>query len=88
MSKPRCVADNLRSGVDEFPDQGTTIISQHGMIAGYSAYIGLERSKNLAVIVLCNNFNWDDKVGHNLLLTLSRNFETVQSKMIRPGRFQ
>lgn len=61
--------------VDGFPD-GEQIHSLHGMIAGYSAYMGVEYEKGLAVVVLYNNFDWDDEIGHNLLLTLARNTPT------------
>jgi CubicO group peptidase (beta-lactamase class C family) len=54
-------------------ENGKTVIYQHGMIAGFSAYMGIEAESGLAVVVLYNNFDWDDKIGHNLLLTLARN---------------
>jgi CubicO group peptidase (beta-lactamase class C family) len=47
-----------------------TLIYKHGMVAGYSAYIGLNAERQIAVVVLCNNFLWREKVGHNLLLRL------------------
>jgi CubicO group peptidase (beta-lactamase class C family) len=50
---------------------GVTVYYSHGMISGYSAYIGIEPIANVAVVVLMANFNWDDKIGHNLLLRLS-----------------
>ncbi|CBL46053.1 Hypothetical protein HDN1F_24700 [gamma proteobacterium HdN1] len=43
----------------------------HGMISGFNAYIGFEPSQKIAVVVLRNNFNWEDKIGHNLLARLS-----------------
>ena len=53
-------------------DEGRTILTyKHGMVAGYMAYIGMNTEKRIAVVVLCSNFNWDEKVGHNLLLRLS-----------------
>lgn len=62
--------------IDEFED-GKRIVFQHGMIAGYTAYIGVEEEKGLAVVVLYNNFDWDDEIGHNLLLTLARSQTSV-----------
>jgi CubicO group peptidase (beta-lactamase class C family) len=49
----------------------TPIIYKQGMTSGYSAYIGINRSRNIAVVVLCSSFNWKDKIGQNLLLRLS-----------------
>jgi hypothetical protein len=43
----------------------------NGIMAGYSSYIGLETDKKFAVVVLYSNFNWQDKIGHNLLLRLA-----------------
>lgn len=40
----------------------------HGMAAGYSSYLGFCPDRQVAVVVLYNNFNWDDLVGGNLLL--------------------
>jgi hypothetical protein len=47
------------------------IIYMHGMVSGYDAYIGMDADTQSAVVVLCNSFNWDDRIGHNLLLRLS-----------------
>jgi hypothetical protein len=41
------------------------------MVSGYNGYIGLNVEKRIAVVVLTSNFNWTDKIGHNLLLRLS-----------------
>ncbi|MDX9980465.1 MAG: serine hydrolase domain-containing protein [Lentisphaeria bacterium] len=49
---------------------GEEIVFQMGMVAGYSGYLGMHRRSRLAVVVLQNNFNWRDEVGHNLLLRL------------------
>jgi CubicO group peptidase (beta-lactamase class C family) len=57
--------------ISESGDAHTTITYKHGMASGYSAYIGMNMSKNIAVVVLCSSFNWNDKIGHNLLLRLS-----------------
>jgi len=48
------------------------ITYKHGMASGYSAYIGMNMAKKIAVVVLCSSFNWNDKIGHNLLLRLSQ----------------
>jgi len=57
--------------ISEFGDDHTKITYKHGMTSGYSAYIGMDMSKKIAVVVLCGSFNWNDKIGHNLLLRLS-----------------
>lgn len=64
---------SLGWSVDEFNDGKTEIIFKPGMIAGYSAYMGIIQKTGIAVIVLCNTFNWEEYIGHNILLTLSRN---------------
>ncbi len=58
--------------IDYFDNKTYTITYKHGMVAGYSAYIGLNINQNIAVIVLYNTFNWNEKVGHNLILRLSK----------------
>lgn len=49
----------------------TQITYKHGMTSGYSAYIGMDMAKKIAIVVLCSSFNWNDKIGHNLLLRLA-----------------
>jgi CubicO group peptidase (beta-lactamase class C family) len=58
--------------VDDFDADHTRIIFQHGRISGYSAYLGVDLDRKIGVVVLANNFNWDDHIGHSLLLTLAR----------------
>jgi CubicO group peptidase (beta-lactamase class C family) len=70
VGEPKYQQLSLGWEVDAFLDKGGTVIYQHGMIAGYSAYMGIVPEKNIAVIVLYNNFDWDDEIGHNLLLNL------------------
>jgi CubicO group peptidase (beta-lactamase class C family) len=71
FGKPQLHAVSLGWDIDEFEDN-ERIIFQHGMIAGFTAYLGIEQEKRLAVVVLYNNFDWDDQIGHTLLLTLAR----------------
>jgi len=54
-----------------FDNGRVTLLYKHGMVSGYNSYIGLNVNKRIAVVVLSSNFNWDDKIGHNLLLRLS-----------------
>ena len=56
--------------VDDFG--GQTITFQIGVVAGYTSYIGLDVEKRTAVVVLQNSFNWDNTVGHKLLLRLAQ----------------
>lgn len=51
---------------------GEEIAFQIGMIAGFAGYVGLHRASGVAVVVLQNNFNWSDRIGHNLVLRLAR----------------
>ena len=63
------------------PGNGHMVITyKHGMTSGYSAYIGMNMSKKIAVVVLCSSFNWNDKIGHNLLLRLSGSSEHLSSQ--------
>lgn len=57
---------------DFLPHYNKHLYYYHGMIAGFNSYIGFEPDSQVAVVVLRNNFNWDDVVGHNLLLRLSQ----------------
>jgi len=57
--------------INRFNDGRVTLTFKDGMVSGYCSYIGLNRDARVAVVVLNNKFNWDDRVGHNLLLRLS-----------------
>lgn len=67
--------------VDYLSQYNTTLYYYHGMISGFNCYIGFEPETKIGVVVLMNNFNWDDVVGHNLLLTLSRHNKLRKSKV-------
>ena len=45
---------------------------KQGVMAGYTGYLGMDTEAHIAVVVLYNTFSWDEKVGHNLVLRLSR----------------
>lgn len=49
---------------------GFTITYQVGYVSGYSCYIGLDRNNRTAVVVLQNSLNWQESIGHRLLLRL------------------
>jgi CubicO group peptidase (beta-lactamase class C family) len=51
--------------------QNIRVLSKHGMVNGYSAYIGISPDTRAAVVALVNNFNWNEKVGHSLLLRIA-----------------
>lgn len=55
--------------VQSFHDKPLTF--KVGMVSGYCAYIGLEPESRVAVVVLSSRFDWDERVGQNLLLRLS-----------------
>lgn len=57
--------------VNYYDNDRVTLLYKHGMVSGYNGYIGLNVEKRIAVVVLTSNFNWTDKIGHNLLLRLS-----------------
>jgi CubicO group peptidase (beta-lactamase class C family) len=57
--------------INHYPEWGANIQYMNGVMAGFSSYLGLETDKKLAVVVLYSNFNWQDKIGHNLLLRLA-----------------
>jgi hypothetical protein len=59
--------------VKEFKDYKIRIHYKYGVIAGFSSYIGINTKTNDAIIVLKNNFNWKDEIGHNILLKLGIN---------------
>ncbi len=58
-----------------------TLHYKHGMTSGYSAYVGMNIKDRLAVVVMLADFEWDDKVGHNLLLRLSEAKEPEPDKL-------
>jgi len=58
--------------VNHLDHDRVTLYYKYGMVSGYNAYIGLDLEKRIAVVVLSSNFNWKDKIGHNLLLRLSK----------------
>lgn len=58
--------------VDYLPKYDTHLYYYHGMVSGFNCYIGFEPRTEVAVVVLRNNFNWGDVVGHNLLLRLAQ----------------
>ncbi len=68
--------------VDYLSEYGTYLYYYHGMISGFNCYIGFEPVSQVAVVVLRNNFNWEDVVGHNLLLRLSRYVSYKKSNII------
>ena len=59
--------------VKKFKEYRTTIHYKYGVIAGFSCYIGMNTKTNDAIVVLKNNFNWKDEIGHNILLRLDKN---------------
>lgn len=51
---------------------GHEIIHQIGFSGGFSAYIGMDPLNRSAVVVLQNSLNWEEAVGHRLLLRMAR----------------
>ncbi|MES2018977.1 MAG: serine hydrolase [Pseudomonadota bacterium] len=51
---------------------GRKITYQIGLVAGYTAYLGMDVANKTTVVVLQNNFNWTNRIGHRLLLRMAR----------------
>jgi CubicO group peptidase (beta-lactamase class C family) len=51
---------------------GRKITYQVGLVAGYTAYMGMDVQNKTTVVVLQNNFNWNNRIGHRLLLRMAR----------------
>ncbi|ENF8881694.1 beta-lactamase family protein, partial [Escherichia coli] len=49
------------------------ITYQVGYIGGYSSFIGFDKEKGNAVVVLQNTFNWSNYIGIALLMDMARN---------------
>jgi CubicO group peptidase (beta-lactamase class C family) len=71
--------------INRFNDGRVTLTFKDGMVSGYRGYIGLSRDARVAVVVLSNKFNWDDRVGHNLLLRLSGAYAAGEPKLAQTG---
>jgi CubicO group peptidase (beta-lactamase class C family) len=54
-----------------YHDGQQIITFKDGVVSGYRAYLGMDLKARVAVVVLNNKFNWDDRIAHNLLLRLS-----------------
>ncbi len=50
---------------------GQTILYQSGFIGGYSSYIGMDIQHKNAIVVLQNSFNWQNDIGHRMLLRMA-----------------
>lgn len=57
--------------VKYFPQYNKYIYYKYGLIAGFSCYMGMELNNKTAIVVLKNNFNWEDKIGHEILLKMA-----------------
>ncbi|UZR29802.1 serine hydrolase domain-containing protein [Methylococcus mesophilus] len=57
-----------------------TVVYKHGLIAGYTSYVGMQPVHKVAVVALQNSFNWKDRVGHNLLLCLASRYAAAGSE--------
>ena len=50
--------------------EGEPISYQIGIVAGYTSYLGIDVLHKTAAVIIQNSFNWDNSVGHRLLLDL------------------
>lgn len=75
MQKPRVSVSGekyaLGWSIENCSYDNIQILYKHGMVSGYSAYIGFNPGTRTAVVALYNSFNWDEKIAHNLLVRLS-----------------
>ena len=58
--------------IEHIPSANVDLYYSHGMISGFNCYLGFEPKSKSAIVVLRNNFNWRDTIGHQLLLRLSQ----------------
>jgi len=66
---------------------GETITYQIGIVAGYTSYLGIDLARHTAVVVLQNAFNWDNSVGHKILLRLAHIAPAEElTPAVRPAR--
>ena len=61
---------------------GRKITYQIGLVAGYTAYLGMDVANKTTVVVLQNNFNWNNRIGHRLLLRLARAHDEQQARRV------
>jgi hypothetical protein len=47
------------------------LLVKEGVLSGYRAFMGLHLETHVAVVVLSNEFDWDERVGASLLLRIS-----------------
>jgi len=66
-------------------DDRLKVTYKQGVIAGYSAYIGLSAESGIGVVVLYNTFSWDEEVGHNLILRLARGLAPARAAVCAEG---
>jgi CubicO group peptidase (beta-lactamase class C family) len=66
----REISHGIAWNIEDIDDQRITY--QVGLVAGYTAYLGLDTKQHTAVVVLQNSFNWQDRVGRTLLTRLRR----------------
>lgn len=78
MSK-NTTAPAIQWVVDLF--DGQKITHQVGMVSGYTAYVGVDAERKIAVVVLQNTFNWTDKIGHKLLRRLAAHYDAKQPSL-------
>lgn len=50
---------------------GQSLLYQSGFIGGFASYIGMDIRHKTAIVVLQNSFNWDNDIGHRMLLRLA-----------------
>ncbi len=65
---------------------GHKITYQIGLVAGYTAYIGIDVACKTSVVVLQNNFNWTNHVGHRLLMRMAPGCKPAPQPLLSAAR--
>ncbi|WP_417760519.1 serine hydrolase domain-containing protein [Shewanella sp.] len=70
-------ADSVGLGWLSNDIDGEQILYQSGFIGGFSSYIGMDKRLNTAVVVLQNSFNWNNNIGHRMLLRMAKSHDAL-----------
>ncbi len=73
----------LRNEID-----GEQILYQSGFIGGFSSYIGMDQRLKTAVVVLQNSFNWNNNIGHRMLLRMAKSSDALACQTPIPAHEQ
>jgi len=66
--------------VEYIKEYDINLYYKYGVIAGFSCYMGMELDSKTAIVVLKNNFNWTDKIGHQMLIEMAQSDFTLNTR--------